>query len=66
MPGKYVIQDQVDATVTQCLTDDHAKCTGIYINKIFNHKLICKCKCHKLSSNSSNIYTKTTKEVIDI
>ena len=33
--------------ITQCLTDDHKKCTGKYIDSITgNFELICSCKCH--------------------
>lgn len=37
-----------EAVVTKCLTDDCEDCTGSYINKIFDHRLTCKCSCgHK-------------------
>ena len=41
------ICDQNESTITQCLTDDYSSRTGVYVNYILNHKLICKCKCHK-------------------
>ena len=29
--------------ITKCLTDTCEEYTGAYINKILNHRLICKC-----------------------
>lgn len=34
-----------EAVVTKCLTDKCGDCTGSYVNKIFEHRLICKCPC---------------------
>lgn len=35
-------------TVQQCLTAECKDCTGSYINRAFEHRLICLCKCHKV------------------
>lgn len=49
-----------EAVVTKCLTEKCADCTGSYVNKIFEHRLICKCPCghtessrHLLTSSGS-------------
>jgi hypothetical protein len=43
-------------TIQQCLTDECKDCKGSYINKLFGHRLICLCKCHKLN-NKKRCYT---------
>lgn len=32
--------------VTKCPIDDCKSCTGSYVNKIFGHRIVCKCGCH--------------------
>jgi hypothetical protein len=33
--------------ITYCLTGKCAECTGSYVNRILNHRLLCNCGCHK-------------------
>lgn len=32
--------------ITECLTQSCLDCSGLYVNKLTNYKLECKCKCH--------------------
>ena len=46
--------------VTECLTYTCRECTGSYINKILNHRLICRCSCgHTNNENSIDVYLHT-------
>jgi hypothetical protein len=38
--------DNTVTNITECLTEDHEKCTGKYIDSITgNFAIICSCKC---------------------
>jgi hypothetical protein len=39
------MQSTPDILVTCCLSDCN-KCTGSYINDIFDSKIVCRCSCH--------------------
>jgi hypothetical protein len=41
--------------ITKCLTRTCEECTGSYINKILNHKFICRCSCGHTSNKNSAI-----------
>jgi hypothetical protein len=38
---------QID-TVIECLTQKCSDCTGFYINRVFNHRLRCMHRCHRI------------------
>jgi len=53
--------DQSLPKVPKCITDECNECTGSYVNFQFGFRLICTCKCHKITnvagltpSNSGN------------
>jgi len=39
-----------DIIVTECLTPTCEECTGSYLNKILNHRLICRCSCNHIKN----------------
>lgn len=39
--------------VQQCLTNSCTDCTKFYINRIFGHRLICECSCHKITKEKT-------------
>jgi hypothetical protein len=43
--------------VTYCLTGKCVECTGSYVNKILNHRLLCNCDCHTKEKALHNIAT---------
>ena len=45
----------VEVKITTCLTDDHKKCTGKYINSFGNLLVNCMCNCHNLLDAISRI-----------
>jgi hypothetical protein len=38
-------KDFKEAVITKCLTEKCEDCPGSYINRIFEHRLTCKCPC---------------------
>ncbi len=51
--------------VTKCLTRKCEDCTGSYINKILNHKFICRCPCgHTSNKNSAILHVDLQREYI--
>jgi hypothetical protein len=41
-------------TVTRCLTDNCKLCTGSYSNEVLRHRLVCKCRCHKMNQKQGD------------
>ena len=42
-----LIQQGMNYSIEKCLTRQCKECSGSYINKPINFKLMCKCKCHE-------------------
>lgn len=46
MVRNNIITQQIDS-ITVCLTQDCADCSGSYISRLTSYRLKCECKCHE-------------------
>jgi hypothetical protein len=44
--NNVITQQQTDS-ITVCLTQDCADCSGSYISRLTGYRLKCECKCHE-------------------